>query len=195
MSDTQDEWALFQQEMADVKPLTQDKQNLTNKTEPSLAQQARKEAAEQELEDDPNNLSTEYIEPVDPFDVIEYKKSGVQEGVYRKLRLGQYQIDANLNLHHFSVREARRELFNFIQESYQKSIRSLLIVHGVGKDSKPYPAVLKSHVNKWLTEMDCVLAFHTAIKAHGGYGATYVLLRKSEEKKRENRERHLKRRA
>jgi hypothetical protein len=37
-----------------------------------------------------------------------------------------------------------------------------------------------------------VQAFHSAQVQHGGTGAVYVLLRKSEEKKRENRERFLK---
>ncbi|TMO58770.1 Smr/MutS family protein, partial [Pseudoalteromonas aurantia] len=53
--------------------------------------------------------------------------------------------------------------------------------------------VLKSYTNKWLQEMPQVLAFHSALKCHGGSGSTYVLLRKSDEKKQENRERHAKR--
>jgi hypothetical protein len=36
-----------------------------------------------------------------------------------------------------------------------------------------------------------VQAFHSAQPQHGGTGAVYVLLRKSEEKKQENRERFL----
>ncbi|AWB68078.1 DNA endonuclease SmrA [Saccharobesus litoralis] len=188
-----DELDLFMQEMADVKPISQEKSVAKVKDKPSLAQLARREAAEQELLDDPNNLSTEYVEPVDPYDVLAYKKDGVQEGVFKKLRLGQYQIETNLNLHHHSVKEARREIFNFVQDCYKRNIRTINLVHGIGKDSKPYPAILKSHINKWLQELDCVLAFHSAIKAHGGYGATYVLLKKSEEKKRENRERHARR--
>jgi len=50
-----------------------------------------------------------------------------------------------------------------------------------------------SYTNKWLQEIDCVLAFHSAMRHHGGSGATYVLIKKSDEKKSENRERHSKR--
>jgi hypothetical protein len=38
--------------------------------------------------------------------------------------------------------------------------------------------------------MDEVLAFHSAQPQHGGTGATYVMLRKSAEKRVENLERH-----
>ena len=48
--------------------------------------------------------------------------------------------------------------------------------------------VLKSKVNHWLRRRDSVLAFVSTRQVHGGTGAVYVLLRKSEEKKRETRE-------
>ena len=47
---------------------------------------------------------------------------------------------------------------------------------------------IKSFVNKWLPELPAVLAYHTAQRHHGGSGATYVLLKKSADKKHENRE-------
>jgi len=43
-----------------------------------------------------------------------------------------------------------------------------------------------------LHELVEVQAFHSALAVHGGTGAVYVLLRKSLQKKRENRERFLK---
>jgi hypothetical protein len=41
--------------------------------------------------------------------------------------------------------------------------------------------------------LPAVMAMHSAERRHGGGGALYVLLRKSERKKAENRERHQKR--
>ncbi|WP_111978461.1 DNA endonuclease SmrA [Algibacillus agarilyticus] len=184
---------LFMQEMADVKPLVQQPQIEKVKSEPSLAQLARRAAAQNDLAFDPNTLSNEFVEPIDPYDVLVYKKEGVQEGVCKKLRLGKYPIETRLNLNHLTVQEARTETFNYLKNCYQRNIRLINIVHGIGLNSKPYPAILKSHINKWLRELDIVLAFHTAIKVHGGYGATYVLLKKSEEKRIENRERFAKR--
>ena len=54
-------------------------------------------------------------------------------------------------------------------------------------------ALLKSHVSAWLPQLPAVMAMHSAERRHGGSGALYVLLRKSERKKAENRERHQKR--
>ena len=44
-------------------------------------------------------------------------------------------------------------------------------------------------------ELEIVQAFHSAQPQHGGTGAAYVLIRKSEEQKRENREKFSKGRA
>ncbi|RZM85242.1 DNA endonuclease SmrA [Pseudoalteromonas rubra] len=186
---------LFLASMGDVVPLAQDKKAELRRqqNEPTLAQLARREAAEQEQDFDPNFLSTEYVDLLDPHDLLSYKKDGVQQGVFKNLRLGKYQIDATLDLHGKPFREARKALFDFITDCHQRSIRVLLIRHGIGLKSKPFPAILKSYCNKWLQEMPQILAFHSALSCHGGNGATYVLLKKSEEKKVENRERHAKR--
>ncbi|MEJ6473557.1 DNA endonuclease SmrA [Pseudoalteromonas piscicida] len=186
---------LFLASMGDVTPIAQDNkaQLRRQKNEPTISQLAKREAAEQELDFDPNYLSTEYVELLDPHDLLAFKQSGVQDGVYKNLRLGKYQIDATLDLHGKPFREARKALFDFVVDCHSKSIRVLLLRHGIGLKSKPFPAVLKSYTNKWLQEMPQVLAFHSALKCHGGSGSTYVLLKKSEEKKQENRERHAKR--
>ncbi|WP_440053665.1 DNA endonuclease SmrA [Pseudoalteromonas sp. T1lg65] len=186
---------LFLASMGDVVPLAQDKRTELHRhqNEPTISQLARREAAEQEVEFDPNFLSTEYVDLLDPYDLLNYKKDGVQEGVYKNLRLGKYQIDATLDLNGKPFREARRALFEFILDCHKRSIRVLLIRHGIGLKSKPFPAILKSYTNKWLQEMPQVLAYHSALSCHGGTGSTYVLLKKSEERKIENRERHAKR--
>ena len=50
-------------------------------------------------------------------------------------------------------------------------------------------SILKGCVDHWLRELDVVRAFHSAQPRHGGTGAVYVLLRKSEaEKARKPRE-------
>ena len=43
----------------------------------------------------------------DAWYVLEFKRPGIQNGVYRKLRLGHYDIEARLDLHRFTVAEAR----------------------------------------------------------------------------------------
>lgn len=189
-----DDADLFLQEMSGVKPLDQDEVALLpGEFSPTLAQQARRKAAEQEMEYDANYLSMEYVDLVKPDEPFSYKKDGVQEGVYRNLRLGKYQLDATLNLLGKTLVEARSQLFGFIEDCHRRGIRTLLIHHGMGRNSKPHPAILRSYVFKWLPQMPIVLACHTAQKQHGGYSATYVLLQKNADQKRDNRERHSKR--
>ncbi|WP_169930230.1 DNA endonuclease SmrA [Pseudidiomarina aestuarii] len=189
-----DEFELFRREMTDVTPLTSDDvADIRTAFTPTLAQLERRKAAEQQLADDVNFLSTEYVELVDPADLLEFRRDGVQHGVYKRLRLGQYTIEASLNLHEHSLRQARVALFEFIQDCHRTGVRSALVIHGMGKHSKPHPALIKSYVNKWLRELEPVMAFHSAQRHHGGSGAVYLMLRKNAEQKLLNRERHQKR--
>lgn len=186
-----DEDDLFEQEMAGVNPLPQTRVVVAPRNQPpSDAQLARREAAVADLPLDPNYLSTEYVEMVDPHDVLEYKANGVQEGVYRKLRLGKYPTEAALDLHRKTLQQARQEVFEFIRDSYRFGLRTVMILHGKGERSNP-PALLKSYVNKWLPSMPEVMAFHSAAKKDGGAGAMYVLLKKNEQTKQQNREYYL----
>ena len=45
---------------------------------------------------DPNMLTLGEVPRLEPWDEMAWKKDGVQEGVYRKLRLGRYAIEASL---------------------------------------------------------------------------------------------------
>ena len=57
----------------------------------------------------------------------------------------------------------------------------------VSKVEKEKTSVLKGCTNQWLQELNVVQAFHSAQPRHGGTGAVYVLLQKSDEMKRRNR--------
>lgn len=192
MSESDDDFDLFKKEMSGVKPISQKKVAVTPKqTSPTEAQLARREAAVRAKEKDENTLTTEYVEMVNPHDVLSFKRPGVQDGVYRKLRLGKYETEAVLDLHRKSVKEAREEVFDFIKTCLANSLRTVMILHGKGERSDP-PALLKSYVNKWLPELDAVMAFHSAQLRHGGSGALYVMLRKSDYQKIQNRIKHAK---
>ena len=81
-----------------------------------------------------------------------------------------------------TVEQARQEVYSFIKEAAAYDLRCLIIVHGKGSHSKNDQALLKSYVNKWLPDLDEVQAFCSAQSRHGGLGAAYVLLGKSERK-------------
>ncbi|MFV0276859.1 MAG: DNA endonuclease SmrA [Parahaliea sp.] len=188
--------SLFEQEMTGVVRLQQEAR-VQRGAVPEASDQTlahRRQAAVTEAGADPNTLSDREVTPLDPWYVLEFKRPGVQNGVYRKLRQGRYEQEARLDLHRMTVAVARRELFEFVGQCHELGLRSVLLVHGKGERKVEHEssAVLKGYVNVWLRDLDTVQAFHSAQPRHGGTGAVYVLLRKSEEKKRENRERFMK---
>lgn len=185
--------ALFLAEMDGVAPLAESHLRVRAESPeaPSLAQLARRQAAANSAKDN-NTLTLGEVPPVDPFDEIAFKRDGVQTGVYRKLRLGRYPQEATLDLHRMTVREAREAVWRFVHDAQRAGLRSVVITHGRG-DRSETPGRLKSYVAHWLPTLPLVLAFHSAQRHHGGYGACYVLLRKNAEKRQDNRERHARR--
>ena len=195
MSDDPDD--LFLAEMSDVVPLKREPRAARrgkgrDNRDSSLEQ--RRRAAVEGKQADRNILTEEGIAPLDPWFVLEFKRPGVQNGVFRKLKQGRYEAEARLDLHRMTAAVARRELFEFIEQSFELGLRSVLIIHGKGenKADRERSSILKGCTNHWLRELEIVQAFHSARARHGGTGAVYVLLKKSEDKKRENREKFLK---
>lgn len=183
----------FLAEMADVKPIeTTNTVALNSKNKETLAQKLKRRALEKEIQQDDNGLSVDKVDPVDPHDFLSYKQDGVQEGVFKNLRLGKYQIDTHLMLNHLKFDEARQTLYQTLNDCHERGVRTVLIQHGIGLNSKPFPAFLKSYVNQWLKQIDIVIAYHSALKQHGGLGSVYVLLKKHPNQKLINRERNRK---
>lgn len=189
-----DEDKVFIDAMADVVPLQRAPRVAVRPgkqagRDTSLAM--RREAATRTPQRDRNVLTEGGIVPLDAWYVLDFKRPGVQNGVFRRLRQGRYESEARLDLHRLTVAAARRELFGFIEESHLLGLRTVLVIHGKGQGraERERSSILKGCADRWLRELDIVQAFHSAQPQHGGTGAVYVLLRKSEEKKRENRER------
>ncbi len=184
---------LFKQMLGDdVEPIVIQKRVSVNKDrDDGIDKETRRKAAEnsEAVSEDP--LSSEPVALVEPLDIIAFKRPGVQNGVYKNLRLGKYSLDARLDLHRMSVEQARQAIYRFVTDCVAHDVRAALITHGKG-EGRETPAMLKSCVAHWLPELEEVLAFHTAQKQHGSYGATYVLFKKSDNKKLENKERNRK---
>jgi DNA-nicking Smr family endonuclease len=187
-----DDFKAFQEEMKGVKPIKKkEKVDVARQKVPEPSLIHRRQMAVKVESPNSNHLTEEIIDLVHPLDVIEYRTDGVALGVYKNLKRGQYPIDARLDLHRKKMVEARQEVFQFIKDCQKYDIRSAIILHGKGELSEP-KAFLKSCVNTWLKQIPEVLAFHSAQKHHGGVGALYVLIKKSEHKKQENKIRHSK---
>jgi DNA-nicking Smr family endonuclease len=179
----------FLEELGDVKPIKQDTADVGKKTDMSASIALRREAAVIETREE-NYLSTSQVKEIGPYDVASFKRDGIQEGVFRKLRLGKYDCDARLDLHRMTVEQSRKAIYDFIQECMEYQLRTVLLLHGKGDKNADKKAILKSYAAHWLAEIPEVMAFHSAQPQHGGTGAMYVLLRKSDAAKNHNRERH-----
>lgn len=180
---------LFASEMSGVKPLKQTRAHLKKKNEETPGQHVRRSlAVSSRSRLDP--LASTSVPQLKSADILEYRSDGVQHGVYKKLRMGQYDIEARLDLHRMTVDEARREVFQFLRECFYYELRTVLILHGKGDRNPEKIATLKSHLSVWLPQIDEVLAFHSAQKRHGGTGAVYVMLKKGDKTKQLNREQY-----
>jgi DNA-nicking Smr family endonuclease len=104
-------------------------------------------------------------------------RGGVSPDLLRKLRRGQWTIDAEIDLHHHTQHEAHEALMEFMRVARSKGWRCVRIIHGKGLSSHQKIPVLRSKVRRWLQLKDEVLAFCEPRPNGGGSGAVLVLLR------------------
>ena len=116
---------------------------------------------------------------IDTDEALSYAREGIGPDILRKLRRGQWVIQAQLDLHGMTRDQARDEVARFLQHAVKEGKRCVRIVHGKGLGSKNRTSVLKIKVRNWLMQTDAVLAFTQARGADGGAGAVIVLLRPS----------------
>ncbi|MFN2348941.1 MAG: Smr/MutS family protein [Thioalkalivibrio sp.] len=171
----EDDAALFRAAVGEVRLLRQDRhtgRGRRPKPRPHHSEAAEREVI-QDLMSDPFGVSD-----IQPGDELLFARPGLQRSVYRKLRRGQFRLDAELDLHGMTTAEARQALAVFLAEARDARWRCVRVIHGKGLRSSNRGPVLKGHVAHWLSQRDEVLAFSSARPADGGTGAVYVLLRR-----------------
>ncbi|SFR40761.1 DNA-nicking endonuclease, Smr domain [Marinobacter daqiaonensis] len=188
---SKDERLIFLEQMKDVRRIRRpNRAEVSTPRELTPGHLERQRSAVDSPLRDANPLTAADVDPLTAHDILSWQRPGVQHGVFRKLRLGHYPIEARLDLHRMTVETARREVFRFIRDCVHYGLRSVIILHGKGERNPDGIAQLKSYLAKWLPELEDVLAFHSAQKHHGGTGAVYVMVRKGDQQKQRNRELH-----
>ena len=112
---------------------------------------------------------------------MEGRARRVPQHLLCRLHRGDFAIQAHIDLHGLTVRQARPALDGFLRGCLNSGKRAVLVVHGRGLSS-PRKPVLKGRVAAWLSRSPWskwVLAYCSARQCDGGAGATYVLLRAS----------------
>ena len=107
------------------------------------------------------------------------RPNGLDKRTDERLRRGQMEIEARLDLHGMTQEEAYEALGRFIEAAYAAGRRCVLVITGKGRGGAP--GVLKSRVPDWLREEKLaavILQTHCARPQDGGGGALYVLLRR-----------------
>jgi len=163
--------AAFHEAMKDIKPLNKKSIRLAPKVRKPVRTPITEKAIESIPFSDGQNLPY-----VAGEEFISFSRSGISNKTLRKLKKGQYNVDATLDLHGMTIEEARIAVDGCLQTSLNRGIRVVLIIHGKGHHSQQ--PILKNKLNHWLREINMVLAFCSAAPIHGSRGATYVLLKR-----------------
>lgn len=112
---------------------------------------------------------------------------GLERRDRQRLRRGKVEIEARLDLHGMTQRDAETALTSFIVGARADGRRSVLVITGKGgrradaDDRGPGAGVLKRMVPVWLNGprlREHVRGFSYAAPRHGGEGALYVLLKR-----------------
>jgi len=136
-------------------------------------------------------LGEQGFELVESEQNITYSRVGLDSGSLRRLSNGHMRPTLTLDLHGYRVDNARDSVWNAVKHGQAEGDRCLLIVHGKagagyrdenGDIRGAGQALIKSHVNHWLQQLDAVLAFTSALPKDGGTGALYVLLKKAQKR-------------
>lgn len=170
-----DKDALFREAMAGVRPLRHDGATPYHRRpapEPAQTRRDQQQVLQDMLDDSISHAEME------TGDELVYARPGLQHGLLRKLRRGQFSIEAELDLHGMTTPEAHQGVATFLGSAIDAGKRVVRIIHGKGHGSFNKQPVLKGKVAHWLQRRDEVLAFCSARPVDGGTGAIYVLLRR-----------------
>ena len=179
----QQERALFLAAMADVERLTPDAHGRMEKRRqplPSSGLNPDEDVGLADLRDFVEGRSAFTIQYTDEY--MEGTAPGVDWRLAQRLHCGDYAIQAQLDLHGYTVEEAKGLVHRFLTNAYTTGRRCVRLIHGRGRNSADNRPVLKECVQTWLSQgrlSRLVLAFVTAPVHDGGAGAVYVLLRRA----------------
>jgi len=95
----------------------------------------------------------------------------------RRIRRGQNDIDARLDLHGHTQDTAHRELMDFLLRQAALQARCVLVITGKGRLGT---GILRARLFDWIADPSLrpvIAGYAAAHPRHGGAGATYIFLR------------------
>jgi DNA-nicking Smr family endonuclease len=165
---------LFHEAMRDVKPLAHDRHVAKGRKPAPRARFARRSGRVVIEDPVPGETSNPIVSGADD---VSFRRPGIQTNVLRKLRRGEYRVQAEIDLHGLTADEATSALHSFLIEAIARGLRTVCVIHGKGLRAGGQAPVLKNAVISALRRTSVVMGFVSARREDGGTGAVYVLLR------------------
>jgi DNA-nicking Smr family endonuclease len=149
---------------------------------------------------DPSPKPAEYSLKTGPTNQVARRepdrvKTPADRSTEKKVRRGQVEVEARIDLHGLTSARARRDLLGFLQRAKGNGLRQVLVITGKGAgaraqdqrkfepwapDAAPLPGVLRRSFVQWMTDpafAPLVSGYAEAHRRHGGSGAFYVMVR------------------
>lgn len=178
-TDDDSESDLFRDMMSDVTPLPGTNRVAHDKPRPApKRRQQPSGSGPARSSDTPGFIAHEHLANIAPEESLFFARPGLQHREIRRLKRGEFPIEATLDLHGQTIAEAGALLSHFLGDAQTEGLRCVCVIHGKGHRSADGRSVLKSQVNFWLRDSLAVMAFCSAQPRHGGTGAVYILLRR-----------------
>ena len=108
----------------------------------------------------------------------------IDRNLAEKFSSGKMKIEARLDLHGMSEKQAFAAVTDFIQKSYVAGRRCVLIITGKGMKQDPWwesKGIIRQSFAQWINHIDIrpyLLGVATANQSDGGSGAFYCLLKR-----------------
>lgn len=176
-----DDISLFRSEMRGVKPIKQDKADISKKAKDQKQLKRLRENATNSLTQEKiiDGLSDQFIIDVDAEEALYWSNNGVQESQMRKLKAGQIPFEGSIDLHGLTVEQSRHLLWEFLEEASKLEVRCVRVTHGKALRKDKSKPILKSYLNTWLRQHPQILGFCSCQPKHGGTGAVYIILKRN----------------
>ncbi len=181
-----DDEELFRQAMSGVTPLPDEAPKVRVRKVTDIPTGRTRGEPPVEEDEDPERVFLRAVQEANDLEIFqtnEYVEGGTQAWdprLLKKLREGGFAVQAELDLHGFSHKEAVQRLEEFVHDCCRRGFTCVRIIHGRGKNSRSPVPVLKNGVERWLSRRRSsrfVAAYTSARLVDGGGGAMYVLLR------------------
>lgn len=173
-----EEEALWSSYARAIKPLRPGKAKSATKS-------ATKPAAAPRVQESPPAPRGEVKPPLVRAQAKPLPLSPIDRRFKQRVARGRDEIEARIDLHGMTQREAHAALFQFLHRAQTDGMRVALVVTGKGtmaRDSTSERGVLRRQVPLWLALPEFrrfIVGFDEAHVSHGGQGALYVRVRRA----------------